>query len=609
MKINILLINNIKFILLILFSSIVQINLIAQSSIKIIELGDIDFIQHSIVETRTGEFIVAGTVTPGHLSGSSDIVIMKLDSSGSVQWSNYVDYGEDEFVGSIMVDAENNILITGYKGQNGGASPNKQLIIVKISMDGKMMADAVIEDIQPNYRYSLYGTDIEFTTNYCEENGMDYIVVGIGAEGANASSPKYGFVLKVNSNLTNISWGYSYQSTGTSNELDSFNHILKVNHPWGGEVFLLTGTGKNNSSGIVGSMTTNDLINPQGISLWNSTKGNIDWSHILNSGRMALYNVHKNNFYILTKGMENDIQILELEGYTGNSTGSNLNLHNHNHDHYIITGMEWKDIDQTKIILTGYQIEDGTNTGAPIFVEVDLNTFPLPNSVRWIKYGTNFDGNDLLSVPFDYIVQPLIPFTFHPWYPGYHSPYYTPKSSVISVDENRLRFVTSLQNTPNTNFGLGLIDVDSNGMMERDCYEFMRNTLDVFYSTSEYNNFLKSLHRFEIIEPGAYLEQAYSKTTIICSDEAGNNSNKSINLHNESSNTLLSFYPNPTNGLVYIESTNAIDSIEVFNLAGQLINIPTMNTNILDFTNFSAGIYFVKIYIGGDTRISKIIKE
>lgn len=604
--------DNMRSIFLILVSFMVQTKLQAQSYIKIIEDGDggRDFVQHSIAETNSGEFVVAGTVTPGHLSGSSDILVMKLDNSGNVLWSNYVDYGEDEFVGAVMVDAENNILLTGYKGQNGGTTPNKHLIIVKISIDGEVLADAVIEDIQPNYGYSLYGTDIESITNPCEENRMDYIIVGIGAEGAYASASKYGFVLKVNSDLTNISWGYSYQSTGTTNEHDSFNHILKVNHPWGGEVFLLTGTGKSNTptSGI--RMATNDLINGNGTSLWSTPKGNTDGHSTLNIGGMALYNAHKNSFFVLTKGMENDVQLLELDGPTGNNTGLNLNLHNHNHDHYIITGMEWQDSDQTKIILSGFQLEQYTNNGSPIFVEVDLNTFPQSQSVRWIAYWTNFDGNDLLAVPFDYIVQPSMPLFIPPSAFGYHNPFYTPKSSVISVDENRLKFVVALQNSTSSDFGLGLIDVDSNGEIEIECFELMRSTLDYFYLTEEHDNFIKSPHRFQIIEPGAQMEGTEVRSTILCQEEGYRPNNQSSNNTSDEfiNDNVISLYPNPSNGLVHLESNTTIDSVTIYNLAGQQVNIRLM-TNTLDFSNFPSGLYFVEIKMDGESKTFKIIKE
>ncbi len=73
-------------------------------------------------------------------------------------------------------------------------------------------------------------------------------------------------------------------------------------------------------------------------------------------------------------------------------------------------------------------------------------------------------------------------------------------------------------------------------------------------------------------------------------------------------------YPNPSNGLVNVETEDSqkIESIRVYNLAGQLIEQLEFNSNIngsyqLDLRQMPAGKYVVKIVSGPDTYSQKIL--
>jgi len=612
MKSKILINKNFNFLYLVLISFIIQININAQSYIQIINNPNIrngDFVQHSIAETESGEILIVGTITPGIISGTSDILMMKLDGLGNVIWSKYIDYGEDEFAGSIIVDPNNNIIITGYKGQNGGNTPNKDLIIIKLDQNGDLINDAIIEDV--DLGYSLYGLDIEYIkdNNPCNnEMSIDYIIVGVGAQGSTTLASKFGFVLKVNSNLDNIIWGYSYQSSGTTNEFDSFNHILKVNHPWGGEGFLLTGSGKVNTGNFEKQMVTNDLLNGNGVSLWKQPKGYTGSSPI-NPGRMSLYKNETNSFYVLTIGGENDVQIFELDAHSGTTTNLNIDLHNHNHGSYIITGMDWMDSKQMNIILTGYQMDleiNSTNfSGSPIHISVDLTAFPQPQSVQWINYESYFLGNDLQNVIFDHISQP---FNYTTSYPNStYNQFYTPKSSLFSIQNGRLRFVAPQRNNINYPFGVSFLDSSLNGTeINRECFRMETNTMEYITSIVEHNNFIKQPHLFRILKDNKVsMYEEDSTREIICQDlEEKKMTVKSF----EDENIML--FPNPTKDLVYLKSNEKINSIAVYNITGQLIEIPFINNDTtLDFSKFATGVYFIETDIDGQREVFKLIKK
>lgn len=325
----------------------------AQTYIRAIEdATGADFVQQSIVSVgHSDEFVVVGTVTPGPVSGGSDILMLWLDISGIISWSRYIDYGNDEFAGSLLLDlSKQHIVLTGYTGTNGGSFANKNLIVTKFDYQGNLVNDIIVQDIEPGYGFSLYGMDIEQT-----DNG-DYIVMGTGAAGAFASSAKYGFVLRVDQNLSSLQWGYRYESVGngTNTRYDSFNDILRIENQPQGDVFLLTGSGMDPVNN--GQMVVNDLIDLNGSSIWGGARGH-KMSAYNNPGVRALFNKTTNKFYVLYFDVENIPGILVLDG-TGHFLASHI-LHNHqypttNDNNNFITGMTWGNPQQTEMVLSGY---------------------------------------------------------------------------------------------------------------------------------------------------------------------------------------------------------------------------------------------------------------
>lgn len=71
--------------------------------------------------------------------------------------------------------------------------------------------------------------------------------------------------------------------------------------------------------------------------------------------------------------------------------------------------------------------------------------------------------------------------------------------------------------------------------------------------------------------------------------------------------TQIKLYPNPTNGILQIETNQEIILIEVFNLVGQKVLETKTEINL---SNFGSGIYFLKIKgSNGFSEVHKIIKE
>jgi len=76
-------------------------------------------------------------------------------------------------------------------------------------------------------------------------------------------------------------------------------------------------------------------------------------------------------------------------------------------------------------------------------------------------------------------------------------------------------------------------------------------------------------------------------------------------------NTLSDFtvYPNPTTGILNIETETTITQIEIYNQLGQLV-LSNSNINTIDVSELSQGLYFCKIKDeNGNTSTQKIIKK
>ena len=99
----------------------------------------------------------------------------------------------------------------------------------------------------------------------------------------------------------------------------------------------------------------------------------------------------------------------------------------------------------------------------------------------------------------------------------------------------------------------------------------------------------------------------------IVSASAGNNKliwykNNTLGIsENEIPNYRI--YPNPTSGLLYIESKESISQISVYTILGQLIET-NQSTNQIDLSKAETGVYLLKIEdTKGNSQTHKIVKE
>jgi len=76
----------------------------------------------------------------------------------------------------------------------------------------------------------------------------------------------------------------------------------------------------------------------------------------------------------------------------------------------------------------------------------------------------------------------------------------------------------------------------------------------------------------------------------------------------ETAMNKIQFYPNPVRDILTVSSAKKINSITVYNAAGQLVK-SAQNSSSVDMSALSAGVYMVKTNVDGKTETSKVIKK
>ncbi len=79
----------------------------------------------------------------------------------------------------------------------------------------------------------------------------------------------------------------------------------------------------------------------------------------------------------------------------------------------------------------------------------------------------------------------------------------------------------------------------------------------------------------------------------------------------ENLNNAFTVYPNPTKGIITIASVEniSIDKIEIVDVLGQIVSVKTENTSQIDISEFSNGVYILKIHSGESVFQKKIMKQ
>ena len=177
----------------------------------------------------------------------------------------------------------------------------------------------------------------------------------------------------------------------------------------------------------------------------------------------------------------------------------------------------------------------------------------------------------------------------------------------VIVNGNKI-YVVKRENADNSSFNM------------IQCYDLTGTIITEFGENGtaviDQNNIPISQQAEAIIsEDGAiYLSTHVSDSTssdismFLISNIIGFDSNLSVK-HDTKNDIILA--PNPTSGLVNISNLNTIniDKIEIVDIVGKAISLNPIEVETLDFSNYSSGVYVVKLYSGPSVIEKKIVKK
>lgn len=121
-----------------------------------------------------------------------------------------------------------------------------------------------------------------------------------------------------------------------------------------------------------------------------------------------------------------------------------------------------------------------------------------------------------------------------------------------------------------------------------------------------------SLMDFVVNPNTIYLIQAWNDDT---TDDRGGSSWFDLTVQegtlstSESTFEEFKLYPNPTNGLLNLESNLPIDEVKIYNVLGQQVMSLLANTIEINMSQLKQGMYFVQVEINGKTSTHKVLKQ
>lgn len=153
---------------------------------------------HSIIQTTDGGYAIAGT-TQSFGSGGRDMYVARLDNAGNLLWASAIGGASDDQAYSIYETSTGSLLITG--STNSFSAPGTLLYFVKLSGQGNIMFSKM-------YNFSLYtSTLIRIGYGVIQNSNGNYVIAGtIGKGSIGDAAP---LVMETDTS-GNIIWDYSY---------------------------------------------------------------------------------------------------------------------------------------------------------------------------------------------------------------------------------------------------------------------------------------------------------------------------------------------------------------------------------------------------------------
>jgi len=494
-------------------------------------------------------------------SGSGDIFIQKLDSSGSFLWAKSMGGAGSffHFGWAITVDNEGGVYVTGAFEYivdfdpgvgifNLTSQGGRDIFIVKLDSNGNfswansMGSSALSENgfsISSDVMNNIYVSgNFENTVDFDPSNGV-FNLTSLGGSDM--------FITKLDS-AGNLIWAKSFESSA------------------------------NNYSWITVDCNQNDVIYLTG-----RFENSVDFDP--GSGVSSLTSLGGTDIFIVKLDSAGNLLWVKSEGGLSSDHGQYINTDKLGNIY--ITGRFQGTADFDPNTGTIYKNSNGSDD---MFIQkLDQN-----GSLIWIKTigGALSDwighacidtfGNVYLAGAFMDTVD------------------FDPGISISNIISKGGRDIFIQKLDSNGNF----IWVNSFGSLDDDLGSIALDDNANIYSTGTYRDtvdFDPNGGVFNLIQTGINVDSYILKL------RQGVENNLSVN--NASFNNPFNIYPNPTSSYLNINFNERIESVEIFNSSSKLIKKINPTLDIIDVSGFPTGIYFIKIVTNEMTITKKFVKQ
>lgn len=604
--------------------------------------------------------------------GVGNIFLAKFDSNGNSIWAKRAGGMDSDKATSLAVDASGNIIMTGFY-QDGAITFDSitlnnpgynSTFLVKYDSSGSVLwaksphgsnfnasTSIVVDSLENIYLTGYFnGTTIIFETDTVNETGMFNIFLAkyapngnvIWATGAGGSNNNRATSVAVNSSGNIYIAGYFVASTlifgdDTLTHSGSFNDIFLAKYASDGSALSaisVTGASTDFDYNVAMDATGNTLVGYfQGatITFGNITLTKVSGNDIFVAKIKDILTAEAGNNVNAQCG--NSVQLNVTSDYTGTgiisyqwspSTGlNNTNISNP-------TATVFQD---TKYNVSVTTLESGTATDS---VTVYVNPFPILE-ICYVEFDTTTSKNSInwstnLSVNIDTVhifnevstnvwnLIGSIPASQSNFIDTNSNPFnqsYSYKISILDKCNNE----TSLSAFHTTVTLLATYDIGTNtygfawspyyGLTIANYYLYgitasgTETLIGSVPGNQYFYNYTNPYLGFKKYFIGFNTPTCSSKTNHLVKS---NYVNATTGIEeNAEINNLVSIYPNPVINNLNLQTDLQIIKIEITDITGRLLY--TIESKTIDCSNFSKGVYFIKVYSSKGIAVNKFVKE
>ena len=177
--------------------------------------GSLDENGNSITTTKDGGFILTGKTEPvdgdfSQIIGGSDIFVMKLNSSGDIVWKKTFGGSSDDEGSSITLTDDGSFVLTGYTWSNDGELNGSDIIVMKMNSSGDIVWKKTFGGSDDEKGYSITTTNDGGYVLTGETYSNDRDFSGMNKMNGNI------FVIKLDENGDNV-WKKTFGGSGDEN--------------------------------------------------------------------------------------------------------------------------------------------------------------------------------------------------------------------------------------------------------------------------------------------------------------------------------------------------------------------------------------------------------